>query len=186
MPARRSTSAPSCPRPSPLGAILAGLFGYRSAPTPLEVIGYLAYLIPVLIVFVKPASRPDRSLAATATLAIAIILLVSACSSAGTSAPPASVPGGAIAVAASEYKFEPATLTAKAGDVTFAVTNAGTTEHEFEIFQGDKTLDEVEGLTPGLTKSLTVALVPGTYTYVCKLAGHDTLGMKGTLTVTAD
>lgn len=37
---------------SPIGSVLHGLFGYRSAPTPLEVIGYLAYLIPVLILFV--------------------------------------------------------------------------------------------------------------------------------------
>jgi len=36
---------------SPLGSILHGLFGYRSAPTVLEVLGYLAYLVPVLILF---------------------------------------------------------------------------------------------------------------------------------------
>ena len=35
------------PESSPLGAVLAGLFGYRSAPTPLEVVAYFAYLIPV-------------------------------------------------------------------------------------------------------------------------------------------
>jgi high-affinity iron transporter len=37
---------------SPIGSVLHGLFGYRSAPTPLELVGYLAYLIPVLILFV--------------------------------------------------------------------------------------------------------------------------------------
>jgi high-affinity iron transporter len=37
---------------SPVGSVLHGLFGYRSAPTPLELIGYLAYLIPVLVLFV--------------------------------------------------------------------------------------------------------------------------------------
>ena len=105
-----------------------------------------------------------------------------ACASSGSSAPPASVPADAIAVTASEYKFDPSTLSTKAGAVTFAVTNGGTTEHEFEIFQGDKVIDEIEGLTPGLTKSLTVTLTPGAYTYVCKLAGHDQLGMKGDLT----
>ena len=45
------------PESSPLGSVLAGLFGYRSAPTPLEVVAYLAYLIPVLILFLKPARR---------------------------------------------------------------------------------------------------------------------------------
>jgi high-affinity iron transporter len=37
---------------SPIGSVLHGLFGYRSTPTPLELVGYLAYLIPVLVLFV--------------------------------------------------------------------------------------------------------------------------------------
>ena len=49
------------PESSPLGSVLAGLFGYRSAPTPLEVVAYLAYLIPVLILFLKPARRPSAA-----------------------------------------------------------------------------------------------------------------------------
>jgi high-affinity iron transporter len=40
------------PEKGPIGSVLAGLVGYREAPTPLEVIGYLAYLVPVLILFV--------------------------------------------------------------------------------------------------------------------------------------
>jgi high-affinity iron transporter len=40
------------PDSGPIGSVLRGLFGYRSAPTPLEVVGYLVYLIPVLILFV--------------------------------------------------------------------------------------------------------------------------------------
>jgi High-affinity Fe2+/Pb2+ permease len=40
------------PDTSPLGSVLHGLFGYRSAPTPLELLGYVAYLVPVLILFV--------------------------------------------------------------------------------------------------------------------------------------
>jgi high-affinity iron transporter len=40
------------PDNGPIGSILRGLFGYRSEPTPLELIGYLAYLVPVLLLFV--------------------------------------------------------------------------------------------------------------------------------------
>jgi high-affinity iron transporter len=40
------------PDRGPLGSVLSGLFGYRSAPTPLEVVGYVAYLVPVLFLFV--------------------------------------------------------------------------------------------------------------------------------------
>jgi high-affinity iron transporter len=39
-----------------VGSVLRGLFGYRSAPTPLELVGYVAYLVPVLALFV--ADRP--------------------------------------------------------------------------------------------------------------------------------
>ena len=64
---RSSTSARVLPETSPLGSVLAGLFGYRSAPTPLEVVAYLAYLIPVLILFLKPARRPAPAPAAAAS-----------------------------------------------------------------------------------------------------------------------
>jgi high-affinity iron transporter len=40
------------PDNGPLGSVLRGLFGYRAAPTPLELLGYFAYLVPVLFLFV--------------------------------------------------------------------------------------------------------------------------------------
>ena len=43
---------PILPDNGPIGSVLRGLFGYRAAPTPLEVIGYFAYLIPILFLFV--------------------------------------------------------------------------------------------------------------------------------------
>jgi uncharacterized cupredoxin-like copper-binding protein len=101
-----------------------------------------------------------------------------------SSGPAASLPAGTYAVEAKEYAFTPSTLSVPAGEVTFQVHNAGTQEHEFEIFQGDTVKDEVEGLVPGLTKTLTVPLEPGEYTFKCLLNGHDQLGMTGTLTVT--
>jgi high-affinity iron transporter len=182
------------PESSPIGALLAGLFGYRSTPTPLEVIAYLAYLIPVLVVFLRPIRKVavGPAAAATAVLALAIVLTGCSGSAAGSPNTSAAVPSGAasvgggagtIKVAASEYKFDPSTIATKAGSVTFEVTNAGTTEHEFEIFKGETVVDEIEGLVPGLTRDLTVTLDAGEYTYVCKLAAHDALGMKGALTV---
>jgi high-affinity iron transporter len=46
------------PQNGPIGSVLAGLLGYRQAPTPLELIGYFAYLIPVLILFVWGGRKP--------------------------------------------------------------------------------------------------------------------------------
>jgi high-affinity iron transporter len=40
------------PDSGPIGSVLHGLFGYRSAPTPLELLGYVAYLVPVLLLFI--------------------------------------------------------------------------------------------------------------------------------------
>lgn len=48
------------PETSPLGSLLAGLFGYRSAPTPLEVAAYFAYLVPVLFLFLFDDRLPFR------------------------------------------------------------------------------------------------------------------------------
>ena len=119
-----------------------------------------------------------------AGIALGGATLLAACSSpAGSAAPATAVPSGVVPVVASEYKFEPGTLTVPAGEVTFSVKNAGNEEHEFEIFQGETVVDEIEGLVPGLTKDLKVTLQAGSYTFKCLINGHDQLGMTGTLTV---
>ena len=53
------------PESSPLGTVLAGLFGYRAVPTPLELVAYFGYLIPVIVLFVagdrRATPRQDRA-----------------------------------------------------------------------------------------------------------------------------
>jgi uncharacterized cupredoxin-like copper-binding protein len=133
----------------------------------------------------RSALHAARALGAFALAALAIV----ACSGSAPSAAPATpVPSGVVAVEAakdSPYSFSPTAMTVPAGTVTFSVKNAGNEEHEFEIFKADGTtvVDEIEGLVPGLTKSLTVTLEPGSYQFMCKLNGHDQLGMKGVITV---
>ena len=168
---------------SPLGSLLAGLFGYRSAPTVLEVAGYLAYLVPVLILFVAGGRAPRN--AVVASTALVATLLLAGCGAGGVGAPAGS-PAVTLEVTATEYTFTPSALTAPAGTIAFHVTNAGNEEHEFEIFSGGQIVAEVEGLVPGLDRTLVVGLDPGEYTFVCKLAGHDAAGMTGTLSVTED
>ena len=122
--------------------------------------------------------------AALAALVVATLASLAACGSpSGSGAPATSVPSGVVAVETKEYAFTPSTLTVAAGQVTFSVKNVGNEEHEFEIFQGETVVDEIEGLVPGLTKPLTVTLAAGSYTFKCLLNGHDQLGMTGTLTV---
>ena len=127
--------------------------------------------------FVRPA------LLATFGLAIAGILAACGGTTSSTG-PAASLSVGTFAVEAKEYAFTPSTLSVPAGEVTFRVKNTGIEEHEFEIFQGETVVHEIEGLVPGLTKDLTVTLAAGDYQFKCLLNGHDALGMTGTLTVT--
>ena len=121
-----------------------------------------------------------------AALTASTVVILAACGGSNPSAAPSRGPlaSGSIAVEASDYKFTPSTLTVPEGTTTFVITNAAGQEHEFEIFLDDTVIDEIEGLVPGLTKELPVTLLPGEYTFVCKLNGHDLQGMKGTLTVT--
>lgn len=127
--------------------------------------------------FVRPARL--------AAIGLGVVVAFAACGgTTSSSGPAASLPEGTIAVEATNYAFTPSTISVPAGEVTFRVRNAANEEHEFEIFQGDTVVAEIEGLVPGLTKDLTETLTAGEYTFVCKLNGHDQLGMKGTLTIT--
>ncbi len=129
--------------------------------------------------------RPRITSVATAGLLVIAAIALAACGGgSGASATPAPAAATTVEIAASEYQFTPSTASVPAGTVAFHVTNKGTEEHEFEIFHGDQVVDEIEGLVPGLDRTLTVTLAAGDYTYVCKLAGHDGAGMKGALTVT--
>jgi plastocyanin len=119
-------------------------------------------------------------------LTVAFAAVVAGCSGAGTASagPPTPVPSGVIAVEAKEYMFTPSTITVPTGAVSFSIKNVGTQQHEFEILNGDQVVDQVQAIDPGLTRDATSTLEAGEYTFVCKLNGHDQLGMKGTLTVT--
>ena len=75
-------------------------------------------------------------------------------------------------------------LSAKAGIVTIALTNASPLEHDVAVAEGTKVL----GKTPvfkGGTRTLTLNLKPGKYVFYCTVPGHRQAGMEGTLTVSA-
>jgi uncharacterized cupredoxin-like copper-binding protein len=79
--------------------------------------------------------------------------------------------------------FTTNSLHAKAGKVTIDFTNSSPLAHNFTLASSSGT---VLGATPtfmGGTKTLTVDLKAGTYTYYCSVPGHRAAGMHGTLTV---
>jgi plastocyanin len=68
--------------------------------------------------------------------------------------------------------------------VTIRFTNTAPEGHNLTIQQG--TNGPVIAATPtfqGGTRTLSVHLRPGTYTFFCSVAGHRMAGMQGTLTV---
>jgi uncharacterized cupredoxin-like copper-binding protein len=86
------------------------------------------------------------------------------------------------------------------------VTNKGSTTHEFVVLRTDlssdalpkngdgdveeegegmEVVDEAEDITPGGSATLTIALQPGKYAFLCNLPGHFAGGMRGTFEVVA-
>ncbi|MGP1675319.1 MAG: hypothetical protein ACTS8Z_08910 [Candidatus Limnocylindrales bacterium] len=129
---------------------------------------------------------------------VAIGLGASACS--GTAATPSptaaqSVAAGTVAVTLSEWKVVPASATAAAGPITFAVTNSGSQMHEFVVVKTDlkadalpvadnkidestlTPVDEIEDIGAGTTPSLSVDLAAGHYVLLCNIETHYGQGM---------
>jgi uncharacterized cupredoxin-like copper-binding protein len=143
-------------------------------------------------------------------LIAAAAVLVAACSSAAT--PGASVAASLARSASSAalrvevkltdaLRLEPAAMSVPVGvPVTFVVTNAGSTDHEFYLGDEDAQVeheqemtaaggmkhDEPEGIgvKPGETKELTYTFdTAGTTLAGCHVAGHYGGGMKADITV---
>lgn len=107
---------------------------------------------------------------------LALILILAAC---GGKA--ASSGGTRVNVTEKDFAITLDKTGVPAGDVTFDILNQGPSAHNFQINEVDKMSATIE---VGKTTTLTVNLKPGIYTYICAVAGHEQLGMKGTVTVT--
>jgi plastocyanin len=98
-----------------------------------------------------------------------------ASSKAGTALTLAANPSGLLA-------YNTKQLSAKAGTVTITFTNTSPLEHNVTVAEGSKVL----GATPtfvGGSRTLTLTLKPGKYTFYCSVPGHRQAGMEGTLNV---
>jgi iron uptake system component EfeO len=138
-------------------------------------------------------SRPSLHRAAPAALALTCLLGAAACtskaeptgSSTSAGAGGASGASGPVTVNATDTTCELSATTAKAGTITFEVTNAGSKVNEFYLYgEGDRIVAEVENITPGLKRELKVEISqPGTFTTACK-PGMVGDGMRAPFTVT--
>lgn len=118
------------------------------------------------------------------TIVLAALVGALALSACGGGAPPPPA-AKSIAVDASEFAFAPNAFTAKVGEeLTFTITNKGSLEHNFVVF--DPSGQELARTTiaVGSNASLKVtASAAGTYGIVCDVAGHKEAGMVAALTV---
>ena len=132
-------------------------------------------------------SRPSLRLAAPAVLALSSVLGLAACTDKADSSASSTGAGagGPIVVNATDTACELSASSAKAGTVTFQVSNAGTKVNEFYVYaEGDRIISEVENITPGLKRQLKVEITePGTFTTACK-PGMVGDGIRAPFTVT--
>jgi uncharacterized cupredoxin-like copper-binding protein len=158
--------------------------------------------------------RPRRLAPPAAVFVIAVAVLAAGCSAGGD------LPAPSIAVASASLapstaaprievelsdllRIEPSAMTVPMGQpVTFVVTNAGTTFHEFVLGdEAEQAAHEVEmmesggmsmptdeamaiGVEPGQTKELTVTFSEtGELIAGCHVAGHFAAGMRAGITI---
>jgi uncharacterized cupredoxin-like copper-binding protein len=111
------------------------------------------------------------------------VALLAGCGGSGATAQPS----GSIKVTMTEYKFDPNTISVPSGKVVFYLVNAGNNISHDMIIR-DSAGKRIAGsnlLSTGDTVVFTVdSIAAGTYTIYCDQPGHESSGMKGTLTVT--
>ena len=114
---------------------------------------------------------------------VALFSLVAACGGGGSSG---GQPAGSTKVSLTEFKFDPGTITVAHGNVVFWLVNTGNTSHDLSIKDSSgNAVATSELVSPGDSKEFDVNnLAAGSYTIVCTQPGHESSGMKGTLTVT--
>lgn len=127
-----------------------------------------------------------------------LVLAVAACGGGGSgsvasngsgSTPPGAVASATSAIAATsvhvrDFALDPKDVSVH-GSVSLAVTNDGPTIHNVSIRDASgKVVGATSDLKPGQSETLTVDIPAGTYILFCSLPGHESLGVKGSLTVT--
>jgi iron uptake system component EfeO len=119
----------------------------------------------------------------TGLIALAAVAAASACTSTEDTGGSG---GGSIEVAASDDSCEVSDTELDAGLHTFEVTNDGSQVTEFYVYaEGDRIMQEVENIGPGLTSELRVELPAGDYEGACK-PGMIGDGIRTPISVTGE
>jgi FTR1 family protein len=158
-------------------SLITGILGIPAKPTVIEVVGWLLYAAPMLVILLAPdAVRPRvrATIAGVAVVAAPIVLIAGTLGEeAGTSAA-ATGAHKTVSLALSDVGCDPGSLRLASGPTTFLVTNTGTSKvTEAEVVQGDRALAEVENVTSGLSGRFSLTLQPGRYELRCTGGSRD-------------
>lgn len=117
-------------------------------------------------------------------LAVAVLLALAVAMGCGGGAS-GGQPAGSIKVVMTEFKFDPSSISAKSGKVTFFLVNSGSVAHDMVVLGPDgKRVAGSDLVQAGNNSVFTVDnLAAGSYQVICDQPGHEQAGMKGTLTV---
>jgi high-affinity iron transporter len=168
---------------TPLSSLLTGVLGLQPFPVWIEVIAWLAYLVPMLLLVAWPSGPPKkpRRGAAVAVLAAILALVAAGCSSSGSGS--AAKGSTTVKIQLTSQGCQPKPASIPAGAVEFDVTNSGAgSVTEAELRTNDKAhiLGEQENLTPGLSGGFSLTVQPGTYTINCPGASQPDWTFKVT------
>ncbi len=172
---------------------LAPILGAEKSKTPFYIAGGLLVAWALLVslgIGMRRSDFPSNLATQRVVMAISALLVLGAVSTAvitsgGAATSQAANVAGALQLAtdpSGQLSYDNKQLSAKAGSVSITLTNSSPLEHNLTIAQGGT----VFGATPtfvGASKTLTVTLKPGRYTFYCSVPGHRQAGMEGTLTV---
>lgn len=121
----------------------------------------------------------------------AMLMLVVGCAGPNASSPaassaPSTAPTQPLSVTLADFKIQPSELSAIGQTISFAVMSNGPTPHNFTVRNAaNERVGGTQDLRAGESTSLMLDLPAGDYSFFCALAGHESLGMRGSLTVTA-
>ncbi len=112
-----------------------------------------------------------------------VAILAVACGGGGGTSSGTTTSGGALEVTVTntEFKFEPAEITARPGQtINLTLVNKGSIEHTWVLAAANVKVT----VQPGQTgKQTFTAPAAGTYDILCDVAGHKEAGMVGKLVV---
>jgi len=129
-----------------------------------------------------PAATPAAPAGAQSSSAAPAPQQPASTKAAGKPAAPASTSLKLAAATNGSLAYDTKQLQAKAGKVSIAFSNASPIEHDVTIAEGTRVLGATPTFTSG-SKTLTLTLPAGTYTFYCSVPGHRQAGMEGTLSV---